>query len=97
MSKIDKKIMWKRIIYTTKGTYYVNVPGADRRNSGLIEMISGLSPFSYIIWAPLHDLDDDGGIYYINQKISENIMKKRKKRISKWNRCFKPYGETKTC
>jgi len=40
------------------------------------EMISGISPFTYVLWAPLHDLDDDGGAYIIDQKESLEVMKK---------------------
>jgi hypothetical protein len=39
-------------------------------------MISGISPFSYVLWAPLHDLEDDGGAYLIDQKASLEVMKK---------------------
>ena len=39
-------------------------------------MISGISPFSYVLWAPLHDLEDDGGTYHIDQKTSVKVMKK---------------------
>jgi hypothetical protein len=39
-------------------------------------MISGISPFSYVLWAPFHDLEDDGGAYLIDQKTSLEIMKK---------------------
>ncbi len=38
--------------------------------------MSGISPFTYVIWAPLHDLEDKSGVYYINQKESLKIMKK---------------------
>ena len=40
------------------------------------EMISGISPFTYVLWAPLHDLEDDGGAYLIDQKASMDIMNK---------------------
>jgi len=40
------------------------------------EMISGISPFTYVLWAPLHDLEDDGGAYLVDQKTSLEIMKK---------------------
>ena len=55
----------------------VNVPGDEHSKQWThYEMISGISPFAYILWAPLHDLDDDGGAYHIDLKTSVNIMKK---------------------
>ena len=40
------------------------------------ELMSGISPFTYVIWAPLHDLEENSGVYYFNQKESLEIMKK---------------------
>ena len=37
--------------------------------------MSGISPFTFVIWAPLHDLDDSGGVYYIEQNKSLQMMK----------------------
>ena len=55
----------------------INVPGKDHSKQWThYEMMSGISPFTYVLWAPLHDLDDDGGAYHIDQKISLEIMKK---------------------
>ena len=34
-----------------------------------------MSPYTYVIWAPLHDLDDNGGVYYIDLDRSSQIMK----------------------
>jgi sporadic carbohydrate cluster 2OG-Fe(II) oxygenase len=54
-----------------------NVPGKEHvRIWNHYEMISGISPFSYVLWAPLHDLEDDGGAYLIDQKASLEVMKK---------------------
>jgi hypothetical protein len=38
--------------------------------------MSGISPFTYVLWAPFHDLEDDGGVYYIDRKASLEVMKK---------------------
>jgi len=40
------------------------------------EVMSGVSPFTYVLWAPFHDLEDDGGVYYLNQKESLETMRK---------------------
>ena len=55
----------------------INVPGNGQSKQWThYELMSGISPFSYVIWAPLHDLEDQGGVYYIDQKTSSKIMKK---------------------
>ena len=41
--------------------------------------MSGISPYTYVIWAPLHDLDDQGGVYYIKQEESLKVMKKEQR------------------
>ena len=54
-----------------------NLPGKDqRRQWPHYEMMSGISPFTYVIWAPFHNLENNGGVYYIHQKQSLEIMKK---------------------
>ena len=55
----------------------MNVPGEGGANQWPhYELGSGISPFTYVIWAPLHDLEDKSGVYYIDQKESLEIMKK---------------------
>jgi len=46
-----------------------------KQSSGLITNLRQVSPFTYVIWAPLHDLDVNSGVYYVNQKESLEIMK----------------------
>ena len=45
-------------------------------------MISGVSPFTYIIWAPLHEINDEGGAYHFNLKTSLKIMKEEEKNLA---------------
>ena len=60
-----------------RANFIINIPGSDqRRQWPHYELMSGVSPFTYVIWAPLHDLDDGGGIYYLNAFDSLEIMKK---------------------
>ena len=67
-----KELFIQRRAYTT-----INAPGDDQaKQVAHYEMISGISPFAYILWAPLHDLDDDGGAYHIDLKTSLDLMKK---------------------
>ncbi len=67
-----KELFIQRRAHTT-----INAPGDDQaKQVAHYEMISGISPFAYILWAPLHDLEDDGGAYHIELEQSLNIMKK---------------------
>ena len=67
-----KELFIQRRAHTT-----INVPGVDGFDiSQHYELMSGISPFTFVIWAPLHDIDDDGGIYYMNQKNSLDLMRK---------------------
>ena len=67
-----KELFIQRRAHTT-----INAPGDDQpKQVAHYEMISGISPFAYILWAPLHDLEDDGGAYHIELKQSIDLMKK---------------------
>ena len=65
--------MWKRSFYSRRAHTTINVPGDDQaKQVAHYEMISGISPHAYILWAPLHDLEDDGGAYHI---LLSNLLK----------------------
>jgi len=67
-----KELFIQRRAHTT-----INAPGDNQaKQVAHYEMISGISPFAYILWAPLHDLEDDGGAYHIELKKSIDLMKK---------------------
>ena len=75
--KLIKTLCGNELFIQRRAHIIINVPGSGQAKQWPhYEMISGLSPFSYVIWAPLHELDDNGGIYYINQHESSKIMKK---------------------
>tara|TARA_B110000967_G_scaffold40799_1_gene40743 strand:- start:694 stop:1389 length:696 start_codon:yes stop_codon:yes gene_type:complete len=67
----------KELFIQRRANTIFNLPGKDqRRQWPHYEMMSGISPFTYVLWAPFHDLDDDGGVYYYDKKKSYEIMKK---------------------
>ena len=67
----------KELFIQRRAQTVVNVPSKDHSKQWPhYEMRSGVSPFTYVLWAPLHDLKDDGGIYCIDQKTSLEILKK---------------------
>ena len=75
-----KNLCGKDLFIQRRAHTTINVPGNEHTKQWThYEMISGISPFSYIFWAPLHDLDDDGGAYHIDLKTSLRIMKKEEK------------------
>lgn len=75
-SKLVESLCGKELFIQRRAHTIINVPGEDQVKQWIhYELMSGISPFTYVIWAPLHDLDDDGGIYYIDLKKSSEIMK----------------------
>jgi len=72
-----EKLCGKELFIQRRAHTTINAPGDDQaKQVSHYEMISGISPFTYILWAPLHDLDDDGGAYHIDLKTSLSLMKK---------------------
>ena len=67
----------KELFIQRRAHTIMNVPGKDHSKQWThYEMMSGISPFTYVLWAPLHDIEDDGGTYHIDQKTSLKVMKK---------------------
>lgn len=72
-----EKLCGKELFIQRRAHTTINAPGDDQaKQVAHYEMISGISPFTYIIWAPLHDIEDDGGTYHIELDKSIEIMKK---------------------
>ena len=75
--KLVESLCGKELFIQRRATIIMNVPGAGQAKQWPhYELMSGISPFTYVIWAPLHDLEDQSGAYYINQKESLEVMKK---------------------
>ena len=75
--KLIESLCGKELFIQRRATIIMNVPGEGQAKQWPhYELMSGISPFTYVIWAPLHDLEDKSGAYYINQKESLEVMKK---------------------
>ena len=75
--KLVESLCGKELFIQRRATIIMNVPGEGQaRQWPHYELMSGISPFTYVIWAPLHDLEDKSGAYYVDQKESLEIMKK---------------------
>ena len=75
--KLIESLCGKELFIQRRATMIMNVPGEGQAKQWPhYELMSGISPFTYVIWAPLHDLEDQSGAYYINRKESLEIMKK---------------------
>ena len=75
------KLCGRHLFIQRRAHTTINAPGDDQaKQVAHYEMISGISPFTYIIWAPLHDIDDEGGAYHVDLKESLSIMKKEEKK-----------------
>ena len=79
-SNLIKNLCGSNLFIQRKAYTTINAPGEDQaKQVAHYEMISGISPFTYIIWAPLHDINDDSGAYHINLEKSLSIMKNEEK------------------
>ena len=75
-SKIVEELCGKELLIQRRANTIFNLPGKDqRRQWPHYELMSGISPFTFVIWAPFHDLDDDGGVYYLPQDKSFETIK----------------------
>ena len=75
--KLIESLCGKELFIQRRATIIMNVPGEGQAKQWPhYELMSGISPFTYVIWAPFHDLEDQSGAYYINQKESLEVMKK---------------------
>jgi|TARA_B100000287_G_scaffold435568_1_gene504553 sporadic carbohydrate cluster 2OG-Fe(II) oxygenase len=80
-SNIIELLCGKELFIQRRAHTIINVPGEGQAKQWThYELMSGISPFTYVIWAPLHDLDDQGGVYYIDLDKSSKIMKDEEKK-----------------
>lgn len=75
--EIVKNLCNNKIFLQRRANIILNLPGEDQRHQWPhYEMMSGISPFTFVLWAPLHDIDDESGLFYLDSKESLNYMKK---------------------
>ena len=75
-SNLIKNLCGRDLFIQRRAHTIINVPGEGQAKQWThYELMSGISPFTYVIWAPLHDLDDNGGVYYVDLGKSSKIMK----------------------
>ena len=71
----------KELFIQRRAITIINVPSKEHskhspsRIWNHYELKSGISPFTWTLWAPLHDLEDEGGIYCFDQKKSLEVLK----------------------
>ena len=76
-----KELCGKELFVQRRAHTTINVPGKNQaKQVAHYEMISGISPFTYVIWAPLHEINDEGGAYHFDLKTSLKIMKEEEKK-----------------
>ena len=75
-SDIVEELCGKELLIQRRANTIFNLPGEDqRRQWPHYELMSGISPFTFVLWAPFHDLDDNGGVYYVPQEKSFETIK----------------------
>jgi len=77
---IVKSLSGNQIFLQRRANTIFNLPGDDqRRQWPHYELMSGVSPFTFILWAPFHDLDDTGGVFYLDLNKSHKMIEDEKK------------------
>ncbi len=75
-SDIVKELCGRELLIQRRANTIFNLPGEEqRRQWPHYELMSGISPYTFVMWAPFHDLDDDGGVYYLSQDKSFKTIK----------------------
>ncbi len=75
--ELIKSLCGQDLFIQRRATVIMNVPGKGQAKQWPhYELMSGISPFTYIIWAPLHDTEEMSGAFYIERDKSLKIMKK---------------------
>jgi len=79
-TSLVESLCGKELFIQRRAHTIINVPGKEHSKQWPhYELMSGISPFTYVLWAPLHDIEDNGGAYHIDQKVSLKVMKKEQK------------------
>lgn len=74
-SKHISALCGHEIFLQRRANIIMNLPGANQRHQWPhYELMSGISPSTYAVWLPLHDLIDDGGMFYVSDRESFDIM-----------------------
>tara|TARA_X000000368_G_scaffold409767_1_gene392255 strand:+ start:451 stop:1155 length:705 start_codon:yes stop_codon:yes gene_type:complete len=72
-----KQLCGNELFIQRRATVVMNLPGEGQAKQWPhYELMSGISPFTYVIWVPLHDLEKNSGVYYLKLEKSLEIMKK---------------------
>jgi hypothetical protein len=73
---IVKALSGEEIFLQRRAITVFNLPGEEhRRQWPHYELMSGISPFTFVLWAPFHDLDDNGGVFYKELDQSFELIK----------------------
>lgn len=79
--RLIQNLCGNELFIQRRATIVMNVPGKGHAKQWPhYELMSGISPFTFVIWAPLHDLETNSGVYYIEEKESIKIMKEEHKK-----------------
>ena len=75
--KLIKQLCGEELLIQRRATVIMNVPGKGQAKQWPhYELMSGISPFTYVIWIPMHDLEENSGVYFVELKKSLELIKK---------------------
>ena len=75
--KLVKQLCGEELLIQRRATVIMNVPGKGQAKQWPhYELMSGISPFTYVIWIPMHDLEENSGVYFVELEKSLELIKK---------------------
>ena len=75
--KLVKQLCGEELLIQRRATVIMNVPGSGQAKQWPhYELMSGISPFTYVIWIPMHDLEENSGVYFVELEKSLELIKK---------------------
>ena len=75
--KLVKQLCGEELLIQRRATVIMNVPGnGQAKQWPHYELMSGISPFTYVIWIPMHDLEENSGVYFVELEKSLELIKK---------------------
>ena len=73
--KIVKSLCGEKFFCREELLQFLMYLGRIKEDNGhIMILMSGVSPYTFVIWAPFHDLDDDGGVFYLDLEPSHSMI-----------------------
>ena len=73
---VIRSLCGSKVFLQRRANIIFNLPGDEQRHQWPhYELMSGISPYTFVLWTPLHDIDDGSGLFYLDSDKSLSIMR----------------------